>query len=43
MINVAGGWHTHLGILVDRLNERLNERVPPSFWSAPCAAGERIR
>jgi hypothetical protein len=39
MINVAGGWHTHLGILVDRLNER----VPPPFWSAPCAAGERIR
>ena len=30
MVNVAGGWHTHLGILIDRLNDR----VPPSFWSA---------
>jgi uncharacterized protein YndB with AHSA1/START domain len=30
MATVAGGWHTHLGILVDRLNGR----VPPGFWSA---------
>jgi uncharacterized protein YndB with AHSA1/START domain len=29
MVNVSGGWHTHLAIL----EERLNERVPPSFWT----------
>jgi uncharacterized protein YndB with AHSA1/START domain len=29
MVSVAGGWHTHLGILVDRLNER----EPLPFWS----------
>ena len=28
-LSVAGGWHTHLGILVDRLNDR----VPQPFWS----------
>jgi hypothetical protein len=28
MGNVGGGWHTHLGILADRLNDR----APPSFW-----------
>jgi uncharacterized protein YndB with AHSA1/START domain len=29
MVNVAGGWHTHLGIL----NDVLNDREPPGFWS----------
>jgi uncharacterized protein YndB with AHSA1/START domain len=30
MVSVAGGWHTHLGILADRLNGR----SPRPFWSA---------
>jgi len=30
MLSVAGGWHAHLGILVDRLNGR----TPPNFWGA---------
>lgn len=29
MLSVAGGWHTHLDILVDRLNGR----IPPGFWA----------
>lgn len=29
LISVASGWHTHLGILVDVLNNR----VPKSFWT----------
>lgn len=29
MVSVAGGWHTHLGILIDRLNGR----EPLPFWS----------
>ena len=29
MQSVAGGWHTHLGILVDHLNGR----VPQPFWT----------
>ena len=29
MISVAGGWHAHLGILLDHLNGR----EPPPFWS----------
>lgn len=28
LISVASGWHTHLGILVDHLNDR----VPTGFW-----------
>lgn len=28
MLSVAGGWHTHLDILVDRLNGR----APAGFW-----------
>ncbi len=28
MLSVAGGWHAHLGILIDRLNGR----TPPNFW-----------
>jgi uncharacterized protein YndB with AHSA1/START domain len=30
MVSIAGGWHTHLGILVDHLNGR----TPRPFWSA---------
>jgi uncharacterized protein YndB with AHSA1/START domain len=29
MINVASGWHTHVGFLIDILNGR----EPPGFWS----------
>ena len=29
MLSVAGGWHTHLGILVDHLDGR----TPQPFWS----------
>jgi uncharacterized protein YndB with AHSA1/START domain len=29
MVSVSGGWHTHLAIL----EEKLNDRVPPSFWT----------
>jgi uncharacterized protein YndB with AHSA1/START domain len=29
MLSVAGGWHAHLGILVDHINGR----VPQPFWS----------
>ena len=29
MISVAGGWHTHVAILI----ERLNGRTPPGFWT----------
>jgi uncharacterized protein YndB with AHSA1/START domain len=29
MRNVSGGWHTHLAVL----EENLNGRVPPSFWT----------
>lgn len=29
MVSVAGGWHTHLEVLI----EVLNEREPPGFWS----------
>ena len=28
-VNVSGGWHTHLAVL----DERLNGRVPVSFWT----------
>lgn len=30
MVNVASGWHAHLGILIDRLTEH----EPRGFWSA---------
>lgn len=33
MISVAGGWHTHLGILIDRLEGR----EPRPFWSTHAA------
>lgn len=43
MRSVAGGWHTHLGILLDRLHGR----EPRPFWSAYAkleqAYEERIR
>lgn len=29
MVSVASGWHTHVGILIDMLNER----EPAGFWS----------
>jgi uncharacterized protein YndB with AHSA1/START domain len=29
MVGTAGGWHTHLTVLA----ERLNDREPPAFWS----------
>ncbi|GAA5074138.1 SRPBCC family protein [Lysobacter panacisoli] len=29
MVSVSGGWHTHLGILADRLSGR----TPPGFWA----------
>lgn len=29
MIDVSGGWHTHLAVLADRLNGR----TPPAFWA----------
>ena len=29
MVNVSGGWHTHLAVLV----ERLNGRKPFAFWT----------
>jgi len=29
MLSVAGGWHTHLDILADRLDGR----TPPGFWT----------
>lgn len=30
MVNVSGGWHTHLDVLA----ARLNDRAPESFWVA---------
>jgi uncharacterized protein YndB with AHSA1/START domain len=30
LLSVAGGWHTHLDVLADRLEER----EPAAFWSA---------
>lgn len=33
MISVAGGWHTHLGILIDQLEGR----APRPFWSTHAA------
>jgi len=30
MVNAAGGWHAHLGVLVNHLNGR----EPAPFWSA---------
>lgn len=34
MVSVASGWHAHLGLLIDRLDER----EPRGFWSAHAAA-----
>jgi hypothetical protein len=42
MIGVAAGWHTHVGILIDRLHERKS----PPFWATLVALeteyGKRI-
>ena len=35
-LSVAGGWHTHLGVLVDHLNGR----QPRPFWSRLAALAE---
>lgn len=39
MISVAGGWHTHLDILADRLHGR----TPPGFWSAHAKIEDEYR
>lgn len=39
MVSVAGGWHTHLDILADRLHDR----TPPGFWSAHAKVEEEYR
>ncbi|CAI0712119.1 SRPBCC family protein [Serratia ficaria] len=39
MLSVAGGWHTHLDILVDRLHDR----QPRPFWSTHARLEEEYR
>jgi len=39
MLSVAGGWHTHLDILVDRLHNR----QPQPFWSTHTRLEEEYR
>jgi uncharacterized protein YndB with AHSA1/START domain len=39
MISVAGGWHTHLGILIDNLEGR----EPRPFWSTHAKLEEEYR
>lgn len=39
MLSVAGGWHTHLDILVDRLNNQ----PPRPFWATLTQAEEAYR
>lgn len=39
MVSVAGGWHTHLGILIDLLSNR----PPRPFWSSHMAAEAEYR
>ncbi|CAI0798239.1 Activator of Hsp90 ATPase homolog 1-like protein [Serratia quinivorans] len=39
MLSVAGGWHTHLDILVDRLYDR----QPQPFWSTHARLEEEYR
>jgi hypothetical protein len=34
IVDHAGGWHTHLGILV----AKLNNRIPPPIWDTVIAA-----
>ena len=37
-VEIAGGWHAHLGILTDRLNAR----EPRPFWSTHAAVAARL-
>ncbi|MGP2906492.1 SRPBCC family protein [Serratia marcescens] len=39
MLSVAGGWHTHLDILLDRLHDR----APQQFWSTHARLEEEYR
>ncbi|MEG9834299.1 SRPBCC family protein [Serratia marcescens] len=39
MLSVAGGWHTHLDILLDRLHDR----APQPFWSTHARLEEEYR
>ncbi|WP_448665786.1 SRPBCC family protein [Serratia plymuthica] len=39
MLSVAGGWHTHLDILLDRLHDR----QPRPFWSTHAKLEEEYR
>ncbi|ASL87883.1 ATPase [Serratia marcescens] len=39
MLSVAGGWHTHLDILLDRLHDR----PPQPFWSTHARLEEEYR
>ncbi|ASM07339.1 MULTISPECIES: SRPBCC family protein [Serratia] len=39
MLSVAGGWHTHLDILQDRLHDR----APQPFWSTHARLEEEYR
>ncbi|BEM28328.1 hypothetical protein SME05J_18980 [Serratia marcescens] len=39
MLSVAGGWHTHLDILLDRLHDR----APQPFWSTHARQEEEYR
>lgn len=39
MISVAGGWHTHLDILADRLHDR----TPPGFWASHAKVDDEYR
>ena len=39
MLSVAGGWHTHLDILLDRLHDR----GPQPFWSTHARLEEEYR
>jgi uncharacterized protein YndB with AHSA1/START domain len=39
MSSVAGGWHTHLGILIDVLNGR----TPPGFWTTHAQVEKEYR
>lgn len=39
MISVAGGWHTHLEILIDTLHGR----TPPGFWTTHARVEDEYR
>lgn len=42
MVGAAGGWHAHLGILADRLNDRDPHRFWPTFARLEAEYEERI-